>query len=277
LKSISVGNPPLALFTATPEVGVPPLTVSFLNQSVNSNRYQWNFNDVNNSTSTTVSPQFTFQDYGDYIVDLTAFNAQNCSHTFSKIIKAQLPLIDVGLENFTISENADGLLTGQVVIHNKGNFTLHDLELNTDLSGIIIHQKVNTPIPPFSSILYPLDFKVSKSNLLKYVCLEAILNGDINEDDNTICTSIESDVVVFSPYPNPSSGLINIEWISPSETPTHIMVVDPLGKTVFESEVISSEGRNEALLHLEELSQGMYYLLFRAGRTKETKPFAITR
>jgi hypothetical protein len=277
LKSISVGNPPLALFTATPEVGVPPLTVSFLNQSVNSNRYQWDFNDVNNSTSTVVSPQFTFQDYGDYIVDLTAFNTQNCSHTFSKVIKAQLPLIDVGLGNFTISENADGLLTGQVVIHNKGNFTLQNLEITTDLSGIIIHQTVSTPIAPFSSILYPLDFKVSKNKLLKYVCLEAKLNGDINEDDNAICTSIESDVVVFPPYPNPSSGLINIEWISPSETPGYIMVIDPLGKTVFESEVLSSEGRNEALLHLEGLSQGMYYLLFHTGQTKETRPFTITR
>jgi hypothetical protein len=55
------------------------------------------------------------------------------------------------------------------------------------------------------------------------------------------------------------------------------MVIDPLGKTVFESEVLSLEGRNEALLHLEGLSQGMYYLLFHTGQTKETRPFTITR
>jgi len=102
------------------------------------------------------------------------------------------------------------------------------------------------------------------------------LNGDINQDDNSICTSIESEVVLFSPYPNPSSGLINVEWISPSETTAYLMIIDPLGKTVFESEVLSSEGRNEALLNLEGLSQGMYYLLFHSGRTKETKSFAVT-
>ncbi len=276
-KSINVGVSPTASFTALPEVGVPPLSVTFNNTSSNANHYFWNFNDPNNSTSTEVSPQFTFLDYGNYVVDLTAFNAQNCSHTFSKVITAALPLIDVGLENLTISENINGLLTAQLIIHNKGNVTLQNLNLKINLSGIEIQQTVNEPVPPYSSILYTLDFNIVKGGQLEYLCVEARIEGDNNSEDNTLCSSIDNKVIVMAPYPNPSPGNIHLDWVSPADQSVQISIYDPLGKMVFENGVEASEGFNDTLLNLEELTAGVYFLVFRSAGIKQTQRFVIQR
>lgn len=276
-KSINVGVSPTASFTALPEVGVPPLSVTFNNTSSNANHYFWNFNDPDNSTSTEVSPQFTFLDYGNYVVDLTAFNAQNCSHTFSKVITAALPLIDVGLENLTISENINGLLTAQLIIHNKGNVTLQNLNLKINLSGIEIQQTVNEPVPPYSSILYTLDFNIVKGGQLEYLCVEARIEGDNNSEDNTLCSSIDNKVIVMAPYPNPSPGNIHLDWVSPADQSVQISIYDPLGKMVFENGVEASEGFNDTLLNLEELTAGVYFLVFRSAGIKQTQRFVIQR
>jgi hypothetical protein len=251
--------------------------VIFLNSSSGGTQFLWNFNDANNTTSTETSPQFTFLEYGDYVVDLTAYNAQNCSHTVSKVITAALPFIDVGLENLVVSETADGLLTGRVVIHNKGNITVQNLKLRIDLSGIQIEQIVGEPIASYSSILFPLNFNIVKGNKLKYICIEADLDGDHNVEDNSVCTSFESETVVMMPYPNPTSGSLRVDWISAVDSPIQLQVFDPLGKVVFHSEVAASEGFNSASLDLNALTEGLYYLTFNSGETKRSIRFAIHR
>lgn len=48
--------------------------VSFTNNSINANTYEWVFNDGNGSTSTDANPTFTFPSNGVYMVVLTATN-----------------------------------------------------------------------------------------------------------------------------------------------------------------------------------------------------------
>ena len=276
-KSIVVGNSPVASFTASPEVGVPPFEVTFANTSTDAVNYLWNFNDENNSTSTAVSPQFTFQEYGDYIVDLTAFNSQFCSHTISKIITGALPLIDVGLEDLIISESTNGLLTGQVVIHNKGNITIQNLNLLVNLSGITIKETVSVPIPPYSSLLYTLDFNIVKGEKLDYICIEAIVPADNNPGDNVLCASIDNRVVVMEPYPNPTLGDVHLDWISSDDQPVIISVYDPLGKMIFDNQVAANKGFNSALLNTDNMKQGIYFLIFQSGQTKQILRFVVNR
>lgn len=277
MKSIAVGNPPQASFTASPDVGVPPLNVNFINTSSGASQYLWNFNDGNNTTSTETSPQFTFMEYGNYVVDLTAYNAQNCSHTVSKVVTAALPYPDVGLENLVVSENADGLLSGRVVIHNKGNITIQNLNLAIGLSGIEIQQIVTEPIPPYSSILYTLNFNLVKGNKLEYICIEAELTGDNNKEDNSLCTSFENEIIVIAPYPNPTSGSLRVDWISPDEHGVQIFIHDPLGRLVFENKVESSPGLNSVSLNLEGLTQGAYVMSFNAGYSRKVFRFVVNR
>lgn len=276
-KNINVGVAPTASFTPMPEVGVPPLNVTFNNNSQDANRYLWNFNDGNNSTSTEVSPQFTFLDFGDYVVDLTAYNAQNCSHTFSRVITAAIPFIDVGLENLVVSENTNGLLTAQVTILNRGNIAIQNLNLRVNLSGIEVQETVSESIPPYSSILYTLDFSIVNSDLVDYLCVEMNLEGDQSNDDNVVCSPIDNKVVVMNPYPNPTQGDIHFDWISPDEQTAFINIYDALGKAVLSSEVTAKLGFNARNFNTVSLSSGVYFLQFQSGPMKKTLRFVINR
>jgi hypothetical protein len=81
----------------------------------------------------------------------------------------------------------------------------------------------------------------------------------------------------MSPYPNPTSGSLRVDWISADDSPIQLQVFDPLGKLVFQSEVAASQGFNSASLDLVGLTQGLYYLTFNSGETKRSMRFAIHR
>ncbi len=68
------GNAPQAAFAGNPTSGTAPLTVSFTDQSTGDpTSWQWNFGDGN--TSTQQNPQHTYQNEGNYTVELTASNS----------------------------------------------------------------------------------------------------------------------------------------------------------------------------------------------------------
>jgi PKD repeat protein len=80
-KPVDIVTPPHANFTASPDMGASPLFVQFTNTSSGASFYGWHFDDPENTTSSTVSPSFTFQDVGEYEVSLIAYNTLNCSDT----------------------------------------------------------------------------------------------------------------------------------------------------------------------------------------------------
>lgn len=71
---IPAGGPPVAEFTATPEEGTAPLTVSFTDQSTNApDTWYWDFGDE--TSSNLQSPQHNFVSPGYYTVTLKASNS----------------------------------------------------------------------------------------------------------------------------------------------------------------------------------------------------------
>lgn len=66
--------PPVAAFSGTPTSGVAPLSVTFTDSSTNTpTSWAWTFGDGN--TATTQNPSNTYQNAGNYTVELTATNA----------------------------------------------------------------------------------------------------------------------------------------------------------------------------------------------------------
>ncbi|QPC81198.1 PKD domain-containing protein [Phototrophicus methaneseepsis] len=63
--------PPTAAFTADPTAGTTPLTVSFTNQSYGEiTNYEWDFDGDGITDSTDTSPEFTYEDAGEYTATL---------------------------------------------------------------------------------------------------------------------------------------------------------------------------------------------------------------
>lgn len=96
-KPVDIGAPPQANFTTSPETGPPPLEVQFTNTSVGATSYLWSFNDSENTTNTEVSPLFTFQELGEYEVNLIAYNSVSCSDTIYQHIQV-VPITDLDKE-----------------------------------------------------------------------------------------------------------------------------------------------------------------------------------
>ncbi|MFK7970943.1 MAG: gliding motility-associated C-terminal domain-containing protein [Bacteroidia bacterium] len=70
---------PVADFTASPEAGIAPIDVQFLNLSSKATRYQWNFGK-GYIERTDENPLQTFR-AGDWDVRLIAFSAEGCADT----------------------------------------------------------------------------------------------------------------------------------------------------------------------------------------------------
>jgi gliding motility-associated-like protein len=81
---VDIDQPPTALFSASQISGCSPLTVTFTNQSENTNFYHWDFgNGQTNNTASYDSQTITFED--DAIIRLIA-DAGDCKDTFELAI-----------------------------------------------------------------------------------------------------------------------------------------------------------------------------------------------
>lgn len=100
---------PVPAFSANPEEGAAPLTVSFNNDSINATSYFWQFGD--GSATTAVSPEHTYYDPGVYTVTLQARNAGGSQTIeYQNLITVHHPPTPAftatpteGLDNLTVS------------------------------------------------------------------------------------------------------------------------------------------------------------------------------
>ena len=103
---VDVEPPPVASFTANPELGCSPLEVTFTNSSQNAVAYEWNFDGNIVSTSSTADQNQTF--LNSAIISLIAFDAAGCSDTtYSSISVTTCGCTDPGAENYDPSAVLD--------------------------------------------------------------------------------------------------------------------------------------------------------------------------
>jgi PKD repeat protein len=275
-KSVSIVNAPTALFTANPEAGVPPLDVSFSNNSSNASSYLWTFNDSNNTTSTEVSPSFTFNEIGDHVVDLTAYNNLGCSDTLSKIIKAMLPVYDISLIGFNIIKNDDGSLKLIAALHNEGNVSVNNMSLELSLSGVTsVREAVTETIIPQASANHILNYEITDASKLEFLCVTVILANDLSTDNNERCITLDKPYFLYDPYPNPASDLLNINWIADSTEPLSVIIIDALGNQVMTTSLSSEQGLNSVKMLTDGLADGIYAMFLKYGSYKEIKRISI--
>lgn len=96
IRTIVVKPVPVAAFLGNPTSSCQtPLTVNFVNGSMDGISYQWTFGDGNSSTQT--NPTHTYTAYGNYTVSLTATGLNGCSHTVTQTdyIQVQPPQVSI--------------------------------------------------------------------------------------------------------------------------------------------------------------------------------------
>lgn len=258
-NTVNVLGAPIASFTFTPDFGVPPQEISFVNSSSNASSFKWDFGDGNSSTAN--SPKHTFTALGDYDVRLTATNEAACQVTSSQVVPMVAPLPDVDLSLMTITPNADGTSKIIVTIANKGNTFLKNLPISLDVSGnVTLQTTVGETIAPFSMYNLVLDFAIAQTQALEFLCASTTLEGDLNPEGNRICNQLKSETAILSPYPNPAVSLLTVEWVAQEGEEVEVKLVDTDGKSVINFTEISTAGLNQKTLDITNLRSGIYIL-----------------
>ena len=275
-KNVVINPSPVASFTPSPDRGAAPLTVQFLNTTQLATTYAWKFNDKVPATSTRVSPVYTFTSLGDYSAELTATNAQGCYDVITVPIFVLIPSIDLVLKDFLlVSDAATGKDKAQVTIFNNSNVPIVSAEVAVFLSDkAVVNETVSLNLSPGKTITTALSFTVSPAQFdYSFLCAEINSEKDIRPDNNKRCINLEHADHFLSPYPNPSSGMLRVDWIAENSGNAHLVVFDSMGKKAYEWETPAQVGLNQSVLDLTFLTCGMYYLTIETSGARKTTRF----
>lgn len=276
-KNVSIISPPIADFTTSVDTGPAPLNVSFVNNSIQANSYQWTFGDKNNSTSALLNPSFIFSDLGDYAVQLKATNAFNCSNTFSRIVSVVIPKIDLIMNDFYLTNDASGALQPTISILSKSNVTVTDpVVLITSSDGAQIKKKIIGTLKPNQELIQQLDFLIMPRTS-NYLCAEVIAPGNVDLFLNRKCLTINGDEILFAPFPNPTKSQLNLDWISVDGSDVSFQIINSSG-TIYLQQSVSGilKGINRLVVNTSNLASGVYLIRFKDSKKDKAFSFIVS-
>jgi len=275
-STIPINPSPVADFLASPDRGEPPLTVQFQNLSTGANQYTWVFGDNPPSSSTQDDPVHTFLQLGEYNAQLTTSNSFGCASMIQRTIMVLLPSIDLLLTNFAVSPDAlTGKLKSTVTIVNNSNIPVQSAEVALHLSAkAIVNETLMVNLGPGMSTSQTLSFTFLPDQFdASFVCAEILSEKDIQPDNNKRCISFTGEDYIFEPYPNPSSGMARIDWVSEKAGSVRITVYNSKGQREYEWETPSASGLNQSVHDLSFLSTGMYFITIQTATSLQTRRF----
>ncbi len=275
-KNVSINASPIASFIASPDRGEPPLTVQFTNTSQQSTSYVWKFYDKAVSTSTRVSPVYTFAALGNYSAELTATNAAGCSDVITAPITVLVPSIDLVLSRFSlVIDPVTAKFRAVVTIQNNGNVPVGFADVSLILSDkATVNETVAIDLNPGAVVTKTLSFTVAPDANV-FLCAEIISEKDVQPGNNKQCIKFDSGDYFFDPYPNPTAGQAQVDWIAGAAGISRIIIHDNMGRKVFDWQTVVAVGLNRASLDLSLFQTGLYYVTIETGRAKKTTRLLI--
>lgn len=78
-------------------------------------------------------------------------------------------------------------------------------------------------------------------------------------------------------FPNPTTGLVNVEYNLDQATLINVVVTDLVGKVVMSTDLRNTGGEQRQTLDLGELSNGLYLLKLDAGKYQATRTMTINK
>ncbi|MBI1221919.1 MAG: choice-of-anchor B family protein [Bacteroidetes bacterium] len=76
-------------------------------------------------------------------------------------------------------------------------------------------------------------------------------------------------------YPNPSKGIVNIDWVQGIEETQDLQVLDLQGKVVFQQNFQAIAGQNELQIHLQGMEKGIYVVQLTGAKTHICKKLTL--
>lgn len=275
-KQVVIRPSPVASFTTSDQSGPPPLNVSFTNTSTGAVSYQWAFDD-GSQLSTVTSPQHTFNNLGDYDVNLTATSVDGCKKSEIKIISVIVPKNELALEDLTlVMPSGTNAYFGYVRVRNNGNYRIEKFTVNYTVGGgVRLREVVTATLNVGETGTFILSNQFLDAGTSAFVCAEVDADEDLS--DNKACATLGTSSVILNAGPNPADTYINIESVSPSPGVINVRLYSMGGGQAYDRTFDAAEGLTRLSIDVQNLVPGLYVLVVSNGSTSTSSRMLIYR
>jgi len=236
-------NYPNANFTFTDT----SLKITTTNMSVNADTYLWDFGD--GATDTSKNPSHTYSLGGEYQICLTA--SKDCgSDSICKTFVCSLPKANFGYQIVVVDTIATTPIPVILFYDSSSNSTslLWNFgDGNTDTTKFPEHTYA------IANSYYTVCLSVSNDCGKDTFCIDS-LYASLWVDN--ILSPINSLELII--YPNPTSGLININLPNSNSNKISVKLFSTLGEIISSKLFISA---NDIILNIDNHPKGIYYLV----------------
>jgi PKD repeat protein len=263
-QNVHIGNKPNSSFNLSELFGSPPINLEIENLSEDNLLYQWSFG--NGDVSNAFEPVYTYQDTGEFVLNLIVSDLNGCMDSSSKTLKILPKKVDMAITDALISEN-DGYIYTELSIINLGTSRVYSFDILLNSNGFINNtlEKWEGILLPGERIQYQLKNVFAQPdnyNKVDFMCfkIQNIDQGiDVNDLNNEQCDLFESDMFqIASLFPNPVNDFIKLNLISPTEASVTIEIIDFKGVIVKRFEEKLNNGINIIPIETISLLQGVY-------------------
>jgi PKD repeat protein len=276
--SITITPAPISNFTINSSFGSPPFDAVFTNLSLNSNSYYWEFGD--GSFSSSINPSHTFNDTGNYTIQLTAFSNDNCiskSNQTLKIIPKRIDILAFKLE----TELVNNYLESTLIVFNQSSTIISGFEINiTNKSNTVLKENYTNNILPGEFKTIKLNTKILQgegNSASDVLCIDIVnINEGIdeNQSNNMLCNTFDSDQFkLLNIYPNPSKDNIIINFISPTSEDVSYQIYDLTGNKLVQNIINAKQGFNQHQIETNSLAVGSYICKLSNNKTTKSLMF----
>lgn len=263
-QQLLINTSPQSSFTSSTTFGIPGDEVTFTDTSSGASSIEWLLNGT--AFSSDSAPQtLLFSESGTHEVSLVANNDLGCSDTTTVEILIAIPDVDLSIGQFDLVENGS---TGTIFleIQNNSNLPIDITEAVIELENqFSVTEQVPTFVDVGGSELVSLDVGIPLTvTELSYLCVS--LNSqytnfpDKSPVDNEKCITIQPNVAVEPPFPNPTSGQTRLKVIVPEAGIAIITLLDASGQRRVSQSQDLVQGLNNLFVDLQTLNTGIYFV-----------------
>ena len=265
LRNIAVSKAPVPQFSFTPQNGLPPLNVTYINQSATTGNYIWNYGDGSPSVSGYSPPTHIYNTVGTYPITLVSTDFRGCTDTAQKLILVDRVFLDGAMVSIIITPNGDYYkITANIV--NNSNVEITALGLNLQLGGgAVIRENWTGSLLPGQATTYEFtgEIKLSESNQIPVICasIDNVNNfsPETRTDNNSTCKEVKvGQFDVLNLYPNPATETLNFGVMLPLDGKVTIGIITILGQREYQVEFNGVKGYNQFNLSTLPLNAAVY-------------------
>ncbi|HQO32889.1 MAG TPA: PKD domain-containing protein, partial [Chitinophagales bacterium] len=263
-RSVAVSSLPQPKFTFTPANGLPPLNVSFTNQSPVSGSYVWDYGDGTAPVAAYNPPAHIYTVKGSYPIKLIGTDFRGCVDTLTRYILVDKAYLDGVIAAVILIPNGN-FYKVQVTLQNNSNIEITSAGLGLQLGGgAILRETWNGSLLPGRSATFLFTGEVSAGEAQAPVICATIENlnsyaPEDRTDNNTTCEELSvGDFEVFSIYPNPALENINLGVMLPQDGTVSIRLIDYLGQQLNMITFSGIKGYNNFTVNTAALGASVY-------------------